>query len=349
MNDISIHDQEWPAEGLEYLSACPLCGKTDPSVLYSGLTDGVFLCAPGKWVLYECQGCGTAYLNPRPTPDKISLAYQHYYTHEEVETQLPMKRVLLALANGYRNWRFGANLRPASRIGILAALLLPAQREGIEVGLRHLPRPWVGARVLAVGFGSGEFLVLAREVGWDVCGVDIDPVCVEAARQKGLDVHQGGTEVFVGESQCFDVIVLSHVIEHVHNPRKTLEDCFRLLKPGGRLWLDTPNIHGLGHEYFGRYWLPLDPPRHLVLFHWDVMERLLKGVGFSRIVRKPRAELGYPHMSAASRRISQGRDPLANCKPSIRDRLMSFKSRIQVKCDYHRSECVTLIAFKAGQ
>lgn len=337
---------DWPNEGLEYLSACPVCEEIESYILYSGLTDSVFFCAPGKWTVHECLGCGSAYLNPRPTLDTIYLAYKRYYTHEAPEARTFKSWVLLALANGYRNWRFGVDVRPASRIGLLAAFLLPAHRENIEVGVCHLPRHVAGQVCLAVGFGSGEFLDLAKKGGWDVCGVDPDPVCVKAARQKGLDVHLGGTEVFAGEHDRFDVIVLAHVIEHVHNPRKTLEDCFRLLKPGGRLWLDTPNIRGLGHKYFGRYWLPIDPPRHLVLFHWGILEKLLKEAGFSRIVRRPRPLLAYPHMAAASRRISQGLDPLSGCSPLLRDRFMSFTARVRVMFDYRRSECVTLIAFK---
>jgi len=141
---------------------------------------------------------------------------------------------------------------------------------------------------------------------------------------------------------------LSHFIEHAHNPRRLLEESFRLLKPGGRLWIDTPNIRGLGHKYFGRFWLPLDPPRHLVLFHWEALEELLKDVGFTKVARRPRAELGFSHMAAYSKRISLGQDPLDG-SPSFKDRLLGWAAKVRVTFDYHRSECVTLIARKKRQ
>jgi SAM-dependent methyltransferase len=64
----------------------------------------------------------------------------------------------------------------------------------------------------------------------------------------------------------FDVITLSHVIEHVPDPVATLKDCASRLRKGGRLIVATPNIKSWGHRYFGEKWVGLDPPRHLMLF-----------------------------------------------------------------------------------
>ena len=49
---------EWPTGGLETLDCCPACGDRRRSVLHEGVTDKVFLCAPGEWTLYRCGGCG---------------------------------------------------------------------------------------------------------------------------------------------------------------------------------------------------------------------------------------------------------------------------------------------------
>jgi len=75
-------------------------------------------------------------------------------------------------------------------------------------------------------------------------------------------------------------ITLSHVIEHVHDPLKLLRQCFELLAPGGRLWLQTPNLRSLGHAVFGPAWRGLEPPRHLVLFDRATLMAALAGAGF---------------------------------------------------------------------
>src|SRR5260221_3119952 len=50
------------------------------TTLFRSLTDRTFRCAPGRWTLYGCAGCHSAYLDPRPTPQSIGLAYRRYYT-----------------------------------------------------------------------------------------------------------------------------------------------------------------------------------------------------------------------------------------------------------------------------
>ncbi|MCK5664178.1 MAG: methyltransferase domain-containing protein, partial [Thiotrichaceae bacterium] len=73
-------------------------------------------------------------------------------------------------------------------------------------------------------------------------------------RQKGLDVRMGGVEVLDPSVEKFDVITLSHVIEHVHQPVEVLKYCYSLLKPDGFLWLETPNIESEGYRLFGANW-----------------------------------------------------------------------------------------------
>ena len=63
---------------------CPVCGETDRKILHSDLIDNAFRVAPGKWALWKCAMCSGAYLDPRPNPATIHLAYANYYTHQEV-------------------------------------------------------------------------------------------------------------------------------------------------------------------------------------------------------------------------------------------------------------------------
>ena len=104
--------EKWPAHGLEYVNCCPVCCSTERKLLYEGLTDRVFFCAPGEWTLYRCQQCGSAYLDPRPTLDTIGLAYSKYFTHNcddrgNIQNLSWFRRIRRILANGYLNYRFG--------------------------------------------------------------------------------------------------------------------------------------------------------------------------------------------------------------------------------------------------
>jgi len=302
--------EPWPEEGLEHLGRCPVCDSTARTVLHEHLVDEVFRVAPGQWTSWTCAQCGSGYLDPRPTQATIGQAYGNYYTHQEAIGRVASEklglllRIRRALSNGYFNARYGADYQPASRLGLWLARLLPRQREALDVSFRWLPKPKPGQRVLDVGCGNGGFLLKAREVGWQVMGVDPDPEAVATARQKGLEVRLGSIEVFDGESELFDAITLSHVIEHVHDPKFVLADAYRLLKSGGTLYLDTPNIDSRGSRIFEQHWRGMEAPRHLVLFNVSGLHWLLEQIGFTVIpLQRHRTVAG---MFLSSHRLAQG-------------------------------------------
>ncbi|MCI5208689.1 MAG: class I SAM-dependent methyltransferase, partial [Candidatus Electrothrix sp. ATG2] len=123
--------------------------------------------------------------------------------------------------------------------------------------------------------GSGGFLYKAREAGWQVMGVDMDSDAVANAQKLGVEVYQGTTEIFDAEVGSFDAITLNHVIEHVPEPSELLSMAQRLLKPGGTLYIDTPNIQSSGARIFGPNWRGIETPRHLVLFSRIGLQQLL--------------------------------------------------------------------------
>jgi 2-polyprenyl-3-methyl-5-hydroxy-6-metoxy-1,4-benzoquinol methylase len=307
---------EWPADGLESVKECPVCRSTRRHVLYDGLHDNVFFCAPGDWVLHGCVDCRSAYLDPRPSAATLHLAYRTYYTHEEQEPASSsslrgLKYVRRVLTNGYKNWRFGGRLKPSSSLGAPLVFLLPFKRTQIEREFRHLPRTANHGRLLDIGFGSGAFLDAAQAVGWEVSGIDTDSKVVNDALKRGLNVYQGGLDVLAGESNAFDVITLSHVIEHVHKPIPVLEACYRLLKPGGKLWLETPNINSFGRMRFRDNWRGLETPRHLVIFNRRSLHTALNQIGFTD-VRDASQPSPCFFVYSSSQRMKRGLDPYEN-------------------------------------
>ena len=134
-----------------------------------------------------------------------------------------------------------------------------------------------------IGCGNGSYLLLAQEAGWDVEGLDFDPEAVKICLAAGLNVRVGGIEILQDKKNFYDAITLSHVIEHVHEPAKLLNQILALLKPGGMLWLATPNIDSLLSRRYGSDWRGLEPPRHLVLFNRESLYFLLHQTGFSEV------------------------------------------------------------------
>lgn len=334
----------WPETDLERPGKCPVCGAAERTVLYEALTDRVFFCAPGAWTLQKCGGCGSAYLDPRPTPQTIGRAYAKYFTHEAGSPKVSfLKRIKISVLNGYLNRTWGTSISPASRT--LSLLLPPAYKTLIDGEvMRNLPRPAGGRRVLDVGCGSGEFLLNAQSAGWRVAGFDLDPKAVETARAKGLDVRLGGIEAFAGEADCFDAITVSHVVEHVYEPQGLLAGCRRLLKPGGYFWIETPNIDSYGHAEFKGDWLDLDPPRHLAIQNWEALQRLLAAAGFSDI--SPLAwRPQYEARARASQAIGRGQNPLKT-RPTLAGKIKARAVEAKNKTSHARREFITLKATK---
>ena len=346
------HDDTWPADGLEQVSVCPLCGSSRRKILHSGLTDFIFFCAPGKWTLHQCLACGCGYLDPRPTAETIHLAYRQYYTHSHTASgplavpQGRMHRFRRALANGYHNWRFGTDFKPAGTLGVAVAWLIPAVRHRLEHDVRNLSRPAPGARLLDIGFGDASFLEVAQAAGWEVAGADPDRVSVESARARGLAVREGGVEAFADMPGCFDLVTLNHVIEHVHHPAELVHGIHRLLKPGGQLWVETPNLASFGHRDFGRYWRGLEPPRHLVLFTWNTLATLLEEQGFSALKRVTRNYL-YRALAIQSRAILESVEPEQAGGEHLCGHLRAARLALLTGLNYRHSEFVTLLATKA--
>lgn len=340
--------EPWPREDVEAVGHCPVCGHAGREVLHREVVDNVLFCAPGLWALWKCLGCGCAYLDPRPTAASIHRAYENYHTHfapSALQTESGLAGWKRSLKNGYKNWRFGTQLEPSTRLGVALARCLPSFRLAMDREFRHLPRVR-GGQVLDVGFGGGAFLETAASAGWRAVGIDPDPQVVTNARNRGLNVSSSSIEEFREGEGTYDVITAAHVVEHVHDPASLLAHCFRLLKPGGVLWLETPNIDSLGHARFGRNWRGLEAPRHLAIFNCKSLRALLRQAGFADIRDLPQLSpcLG---MFAMSDRMQGGIAPDQDMPIPFRIRLESALAEVLEAClGPSRKEFLAMIATK---
>jgi SAM-dependent methyltransferase len=338
--------QAWPG-GLEALKVCPACGDSRHADELENVTDLSYAAAPGTWALKRCLTCQAVYLNPRPDERSLLLAYRNYYTHANAVT---FKRTL---ANGYRNRIFNISLRPALAVGAFLVPLLRTTAGRIREEARGLDfTRGAQRRVLDVGCGAGDFLVIARGLGWLSYGVELDPNAVATARERGCEIL--GSEVNELDAryeQYFDVVTLSHVIEHVRDPTQTLRDCLRLLKPGGQVWIETPNIDSVGYEAYGAHWRGLESPRHLVLFNPAALRSCLERAGFERVEVSPAGQYLTGHMFMVSANMQLGRIAARDLGPLPADararlKLALRRARNILREHPNRSEYVAAVGYR---
>jgi 2-polyprenyl-3-methyl-5-hydroxy-6-metoxy-1,4-benzoquinol methylase len=103
--------------------------------------------------------------------------------------------------------------------------------------------PANGQRLLELGCGNGTFLADARDAGWQVSGLEINPAFRDFCRDelKIEDVHCGLVNDPPFAPASFDVVAMLDVLEHMYDPIVSLTQCVRLLKPNGRMVVKSPN------------------------------------------------------------------------------------------------------------
>ena len=278
---------QWPADGLETIDQCPVCASPEREIAHDNCRDVTFGAAVGEWTVWQCASCGSGYLNPRPTPDTIGQAYSVYYTHasRQTETAAPASvkhKLISRLKGSYINAHYGRGMPSFGGIGALVAQRVPELSRPIDNTYRFTPFPvdTPAPCLLDVGCGNGDYLKIARAAGWKTFGSDPDPSALDLAAKAGADVRAGGVEVWSDMSGFFDAITMNHVIEHLHTPAADLSRCFDLLKPGGTLYIETPNFDAYGRSLYGPFWRGLEVPRHLAIFNWRSLRAALERCGF---------------------------------------------------------------------
>jgi SAM-dependent methyltransferase len=134
-------------------------------------------------------------------------------------------------------------------------------------------------RWLDVGFGAGSLMRAGARAGWTVTGTEVSEPTAEAMSSAGFDVRVGPRPEL--EAEAFDVATALEVVEHVPDPHAMLNAIRAALRPGGVLYLTTPNAGGLSARLLGTRWSVVAPPEHLQLFSAAGLRALCSATGFS--------------------------------------------------------------------
>jgi 2-polyprenyl-3-methyl-5-hydroxy-6-metoxy-1,4-benzoquinol methylase len=130
--------------------------------------------------------------------------------------------------------------------------------------------------LLEIGSGTGTFASYMQQRGWEVTGLEPDM----NARKVAADLYNAelkpADNLYQLKSSSFDVIVMWHVLEHVHELHQYLKQITGLLKEGGKLFIAVPNYTAVDADIYKEYWAAYDVPRHLYHFSPGAISKLME-------------------------------------------------------------------------
>jgi 2-polyprenyl-3-methyl-5-hydroxy-6-metoxy-1,4-benzoquinol methylase len=226
-------------------AGCPLCAG-DARLLYSNVEDFEYF-TPAPYDFYCCGTCGLVFMHPLPTRDELPSLYPA----------------------GYHNFEPPSN-------AVSRFLLDRYFAQQTARCARYVP---AGGAFLEIGCAGGDILERVERSGAaTVKGVELSLHACERAWARGLDVFHGTVDEFDTDER-FDLVFMSHVIEHVIDPIATIAKVVELLKPGGIAYVETPNVGALDARVWKQSWGLLHYPRHLYLFDRSTIQRLVESGG----------------------------------------------------------------------
>lgn len=231
--------------------------------------------APGArpFAIYWSEADGIGKLHPSPSDDELRRFYDtsSYDAYMSASSPAAAKR---------------ANPRRSLSTRVLARLAQWFDR-GVPLTPSHLQQqmPRRPGRICDLGCGGGAMLRGLAALGHDVLGVDPNPVAVASGRDSGLAVLRGTAEDLPAECprRAFDLVLLSHSLEHCRDPLRALRNAASLLAADGVLVVEVPNHACAGFAVSGPAWFHTDAGRHLWFFTPRSLQTLARVAGFDRV------------------------------------------------------------------
>lgn len=190
---------------------------------------------------------------PQPTPDKLGAYYESddYISHTDGKRSLFEKLYHTVKQKALRD-----------KIKLI---------EGFQPGK---------GKILDIGAGTGDFLVMAKSKGWEIVGLEPSPKARAIAQAKGVTFLE---ELSQMPNHSADVITMWHVLEHVPDVEAQIIELKRILKPGGTIIIAVPNFKSYDAQYYGKHWAAYDVPRHLWHFSKSSIKLLFGKQGMELI------------------------------------------------------------------
>ena len=207
--------------------------------------------------LYKDDTIDLVYTYPQPTEEKLAL----YYESEDYISHTDGKRSLFEKA-----YQFIKGIALRKKISLIKDL-----------------QPNKGT-LLDIGAGTGDFLSLANQKGWQTIGVEPSEKARNIAFTKNVNFIENTGEI---TSNTVDVITMWHVLEHVPDLSRQIVELKRLLKPNGTIIVAVPNYNSFDAKHYQKFWAAYDVPRHLWHFSRRSIEKLFEREKLQLIETRP--------------------------------------------------------------
>lgn len=211
--------------------------------------------------------CRTVLAEVDAPTNPVQDLYDHYYDRARFEISPPVRTSLKQLARSFESFR--------------------------ETG-----------RWLDIGFGEGAILKIAEENGWKCYGTDIAPVALAYGASRGWIVGRDAENDPRFPHRGFDIVTMIELLEHIPAPDRALRSAARLLRPGGLLYITTPNAKSLNRRMLGLEWSIFRPPEHITIWSACGLRAALDRAGFE--IRRIRTEGLNPYEILARWRSRDG-------------------------------------------
>ncbi|MDR1373636.1 MAG: class I SAM-dependent methyltransferase [Treponema sp.] len=245
---------------------CALCGAVHGGVggavpgdaARGGVFEDYLSCGGFSYV--RCKNCGLVQMNPQPAPEEVRRRYREGHGDDYLSYELANE---------------------ASFLRLQELSLAGAGFYRLEQPFLPVPPGTERPRILDIGCATGALLEKLRVRGWDVRGIEISgPQAEYARRVRGLDILELPLEENRLPDRFFQAVLASHLIEHLNSPASFVREAARILAPGGRLYISTPNIAGFQARLFRERWRSAIFD-HLYLFSVRTLSALLRSAGFT--------------------------------------------------------------------
>lgn len=265
---------------VQNIDDCPLCQSKKNKLWRKGY-DRLCKITNQKFIYSQCKQCSVFFLSLRPLQEEVYKLYpQDYSPYDSNLRQCKDTEKYLTL-----------NLKENLLAKLKNKIIYKIREKNLLFNDKfpnHLDRelvkiyqaPQQNSTLLDFGCGSNNFLDKAKKLGWNGIGIDFSDHVISQVRNSGYKCFLMSDNVWDEiEDESLDFVRMSHVLEHLYQPKEILSKIKEKLKPKGKIHIIVPNPLGISAKLFRSYWYALEP-RHIMLFSPKVLCNLLKQVGF---------------------------------------------------------------------